>query len=255
MTAVTGATAVNVASPLLEGLRKGLADLQLVLDVAQLEQLLVYMALIEKWNKVYNLTAVRNPADMLTHHVLDSLAAIPALLGHIRAQQSRIASAPGMPAGAVNGAVHEAVNGAVHGRVLRLLDVGSGAGLPGVVVAICCPWLAVDCVDTVGKKAAFIQQVAATLKLGNLRGLHARVEALTDTYDVVTSRAFASLADFTAWSGRALADDGVWMAMKGKTPDEEMQALPAHIQVFHVEPLVVPGLQAQRCLVWMRPTA
>ena len=134
----------------------------------------------------------------------------------------------------------------------RLLDVGSGAGLPGVVIAICCPELAVDCVDTVGKKAAFIQQVAVSLKLPNLRGIHARVESLTGPYDVICSRAFASLADFTTWSVGALAEWGVWMALKGKHPADEIAAMPASVEVFHVEPLVVPGLGAERCMVWMR---
>ena len=164
---------------------------------------------------------------MLTHHLLDSLAAINPL--RVQLQSLQLES--------------EA----------RLLDVGSGAGLPGVVIAICCPALTVHCVDTVGKKAAFIQQVAASLKLPNLRGVHSRVEALTDKYDVISSRAFASLVDFTSWSANALAEQGVWMGMKGKHPAEEMQALPASVQVFHVEQLTVPGLNAERCIVWMRP--
>ena len=104
------------------------------------------------------------------------------------------------------------------------------------------------CVDTVGKKVAFIQQVVLALKLPNLRGIHARVESLTDRYQVVSSRAFASLADFTAWSVAALAEDGIWMAMKGKHPDDEIAALPADVKVFHVEQLKVPGLTAQRCI-------
>ncbi len=207
-------------------LRHGLAGLPgLELDDTQIASLLAYLDLIQKWTKVYNLTAVRNPAEMLTHHLLDSLAVIAPL----RQQLAQRA----LPA-------------------VRLLDVGSGAGLPGVVIAICCPQIAVHCVDTVGKKAAFIQQVAATLKLPNLRGVHARVENLTDTYEVVSSRAFASLVDFTQWSVVALAEEGVWMAMKGKHPAEEIAALPAAVSVFHVEQLVVPGLDAERCIVWMR---
>jgi 16S rRNA (guanine527-N7)-methyltransferase len=165
---------------------------------------------------------------MLTHHLLDSLAAIGPLQQRLQA------------------------NGLVSPKAVRLLDVGSGAGLPGIVIAICCPGITVHCVDTVGKKAAFIQQVAASLKLPNLRGVHARVESLADPYDVVSSRAFASLVDFTTWSVGALAEQGVWMAMKGKNPVEEIAALPAGVEVFHVEQLVVPGLDAERCLVWMR---
>ena len=206
------------------GLRQGLEGLNLVLDDAQVGHLLDYLGLIQKWTKVYNLTAVRDPQEMLTHHLLDSLAAIAPL-------RRQLVGVP-LPA--------------------RLLDVGSGAGLPGIVIAICCPNMVVHCVDTVGKKAAFIQQVAASLKLPNLRGVHARVESLTDQYDVVSSRAFASLADFTSWSVGALAEQGVWMAMKGKHPGDEIAALPVGVKVFHVEQLMVPGLDAERCIVWMR---
>ena len=205
-------------------LRQGLLGLDLVLDDAQVKRLLDYLGLIQKWTKVYNLTAVRDPTEMLTHHLLDSLAAIAPL----RRQREGV----GSPA--------------------HLLDVGSGAGLPGIVIAICCPDISVHCVDAVGKKAAFIQQVAATLKLPNLKGLHARVESLTDKYHVVSSRAFASLVDFTNWSVGALAEQGVWMAMKGKHPGDEIAALPVGVEVFHVEQLKVPGLDAERCIVWMR---
>jgi len=212
-------------------LRQGLAALALVLDDAQVSRLLDYLELIQKWTKVYNLTAVRDPAEMLTHHLLDSLAVIHPLRRQVA--QGAAVKTGGSPA-------------------IRLLDVGSGAGLPGIVIAICCPDITVHCVDTVAKKAAFIQQVAVSLQLPNLRGLHARVESLTEPYDVVSSRAFASLADFTHWSGAALAGQGVWMAMKGKHPADEMAALPAGVEVFHVEQLTVPGLDAERCIVWMR---
>ncbi|MEY3125677.1 MAG: rRNA ((527)-N(7))-methyltransferase RsmG [Pseudomonadota bacterium] len=210
--------------PLENDLRLGLAALNLPLTDVQVSQLLDYQELIQKWTKVYNLTAVRDPSEMLTHHLLDSLAAIAPLREQLRS----------VPAPA------------------RLLDVGSGAGLPGVVIAICCPEMVVHCVDTVAKKAAFAQQVAVSLKLPNLRGVHARVENLKDTYEVVSSRAFASLVDFTNWSGAALAEQGIWMAMKGKHPAEELAVLPPTVKVFHVEQLVVPGLDAERCIVWMR---
>ena len=213
-------------------LRQGLAALALVLDDTQITQLLDYLALIQKWTKVYNLTAVREPAEMLTHHLLDSLAVIAPLRAQLTAQADRAVTA--------------------EPQAVRLLDVGSGAGLPGVVIAICCPDVRVDCVDTVAKKAAFIRQVAATLRLPNLRGLHARVERLTDKYDVISSRAFASLPDFIRWSSAALAEQGVWLAMKGKHPTDEIAALPADINVFHVEQLTVPSLDAERCIVWMR---
>ena len=210
-------------------LQAGLAALGLPLSDAQMARLLEYQALIGKWNKVYNLTAVRDPAEMLTHHLLDSLTVIAPL----RRQLAQISQ------------------GAT-GKATSLLDVGSGAGLPGVVIAICCPEIQVDCVDTVGKKAAFIQQAAVTLKLPNLRGVHARVESLTNQYHVISSRAFASLADFTRWSAQALAPQGVWMAMKGRHPDDELAALPPGVKVFHVEHLSVPGLDAERCLIWMK---
>lgn len=207
-------------------LRAGLAALHLDLSAAQVQGLLNYAALIAKWTQVYNLTALRDPASILTHHILDSLAVLPPLQAFTRAS--------GCDA---------------------LLDVGSGAGLPGVVIALCCPDLRVDCVDTVGKKAAFIQQAALALKLPGLRGVHARVEQMSGQYPLITSRAFASLPDFVAASRAQLAPGGVWMAMKGHTPDAEMAALPADVEVFHVEPLEVPSLDAQRCLVWMRKKA
>ena len=206
-------------------LRAGLAALGLSLSDAQVRQLLDYQSLIGKWNKVYNLTAVRDPAEMLTHHLLDSLAAVAPLQKHLQGRGLSAAS---------------------------LLDVGSGAGLPGVVLAICCPGLAVTCVDTVGKKAAFIKQAALALGLSNLTGLHARVESITQSFDVICSRAFASLADFTSWSQAALAPGGVWMALKGKHPAEELALLPPGVLVFHVEPLTVPGLDAERCIIWLQ---
>ena len=200
--------------------------LGLTLSATQIDALLAYVDLIAKWTKVYNLTAVRDPAEMMTHHLLDSLAAIAPLTRHL--QQAGLAQGS------------------------RLLDVGSGAGLPGVVIAICCPEVGVTCVDTVAKKAAFIKQVALALKLPNLTGLHARVENIAEPFDVICSRAFASLPDFIRWSAGALAPEGVWMAMKGKHPVDELAALPAGVVVFHVEPLQVPGLDAERCIVWMR---
>jgi 16S rRNA (guanine527-N7)-methyltransferase len=130
--------------------------------------------------------------------------------------------------------------------------VGSGAGLPGVVIAIACPHIQVTCVDAVAKKAAFVQQVAASLGLPHLRGLHQRIEHIHTPHDLVCSRAFASLSDFVKGSARALAPGGVWLALKGKSPDDEVSQLSAGAQVFHVEQLLVPGLDAQRCLVWMR---
>lgn len=208
-------------------LQIGLQALDLSLDQEQVGMLMAYMALIQKWNRVYNLTALREPAEMLTHHLLDSLAVVGPLLRE------------------------------TDGRPVRLLDVGSGAGLPGVVIAIACPQIEVTCVDTVAKKAAFVRQVSAELGLVNLHAMHARVESLSrgrgeEGYDVVTSRAFSSLTDFIQWSRSALQIGGMWMALKGKHPLEELLALPADVDVFHVEPVAVPGLKADRCIVWVR---
>ena len=206
-------------------LRAGLAELHLSLSDDQVRDLLYFQNLIGKWNKVYNLTAVREQAEMMTHHLLDSLAAVEPLQKYL---QGRGLSAA------------------------NLLDVGSGAGLPGVVLAICFPTLAVTCVDTVGKKAALIKHVSLALGLSNLTGLHARVETITQPFDVICSRAFASLSDFTVWSQAALAPGGAWMALKGKHPAEELSMLPPDVAVFHVEPLAVPGLAAERCIIWLQ---
>ena len=215
-----------------EELAKGATLLGLSLSEAQLDTLLQYAAMLLKWNQVYNLTAIRSPAEVLTHHLLDSMAAVRPLRRYLGTQGQS-----------------EAV----------VLDVGSGGGLPGVVLTIVCPELRVTCVDTVSKKAAFIQQAAIQLPRqvmgGRLASRHARVESLDTPFDVVCSRAFASLPDFTQWSRKALNPGGVWMAMKGQIPDAEIAALPADIEVFHVEQLVVPSLDAQRCIVWLRDRA
>ncbi|MFM7703592.1 MAG: 16S rRNA (guanine(527)-N(7))-methyltransferase RsmG [Rubrivivax sp.] len=220
--------------------------LGLDLSPPQRKQLLDYLALLGRWGRVYNLTAVREPAQMLTQHLLDSLAVWPAL-------QRTAGSFPGDRCSQAAG-VSRAATG---GSPLRLLDVGSGAGLPGVVLAVVAPGWEITCVDAVGKKSGFVRQAAAELGLANLRAVHARVESLpggpgSAGFDVITSRAFASLADFVGASAHLLAPGGVWVAMKGQVPQDEIAALPAFAEVFHVEQLVVPGLQAQRCLVWMR---
>jgi 16S rRNA (guanine527-N7)-methyltransferase len=210
------------------GLRAGLhasaAALALPLGAAQADTLVAYLALLQRWNRTYNLTAVRDPAQMLTQHLADCLAVI----GPLR----RVCG-----------------DGAC-----RLLDVGSGGGLPGVVIAALNPHIDVTCVDTVGKKAAFVRQVAGELNLRNLHAEHSRVEQLKALpFRIVTARAFASLADFTRLTRIHLAADGAWMAMKGKHPSDELAALTDDVSVFHVEQLTVPSLDAARCLVWMRP--
>ena len=210
----------------LSRLHAAASALDLAASDAAAEKLLGFIELLVRWNGTYNLTSVRNPDEMLVHHLFDCMA----IVAPLRRQ---------LPEGP-----------------RRLLDVGSGGGLPGVVLAILLPELDVTCVDTVGKKAAFIRQAGAELSLPNLHAEHARVEALrAPAFDVICSRAFASLVDFTALSRPHLTTTGIWMAMKGKLPREEIASLPPDVDVFHVEPLTVPELAADRCLVWMRPAA
>ncbi len=203
-------------------LADGLQSLSLELAQTQQQALLDYIALLAKWNKVYNLTAVREPEHMLSHHVLDCLAVLSPLKQ-------------------------------VFSEALDLIDVGAGGGLPSVVFAIACPHWQITAVDTVAKKAAFIQTTAHSLRLVNLKAVHSRVEALTGGFDVVTCRAYASLRDFCDSSRHLLKPNGVWMAMKAKLSVEELTDLPATVRVDKVEPLAIPGLDADRCLVWMHP--
>lgn len=206
------------------------ADLQacgIDASAAQVQTLWHYVALLARWNATYNLTAVREPGAMWVQHVLDCAAALPPLRRHLGA-----------------------------GAAARVADVGSGGGLPGAVWAALQPSLDVTCIDAVGKKAAFVAQAAAALALPNLHAVHARVETLDAApFHIVASRAFASLAGFTRPTQHLLAEGecaGVWLALKGKVPHDEIAALPADVQMFHVEPLAVPRLDAERCLVWMR---
>lgn len=215
--AASGAT-----EPLDGALAAAAQTLGLQLDSQAQSRLLHYLALLQRWNAHYNLTSVRDPAQMLTHHLVDCLAVVAPLTRHLA------------------------------GRPARVLDVGSGGGLPGVVLAITMPQLEVVCVDTVGKKAAFVRQVAAELGLPNLLSAHQRVEVMPGEFDVVVSRAFASLALFCSLTRARRAPGGVWLAMKGRVPEEEIAQLPPDVEVFHVEQLRVPGLAAERCLVWMR---
>lgn len=195
------------------------------LEQAQAERLIAFLGLLQKWNATFNLTAVRDAAEMRVQHLADCLAIVAPLRRHLGDSQSA-----------------------------RVLDVGSGGGLPGVVLAVVEPAWDVTCVDAVGKKAAFVRQVAGELQLPNLHAEHARVEALEAPapFDVIASRAFAPLADFTRLTRHLMAPHGAWMAMKGQRPQDELDTLPADVEVIHVESLNVPRLQAERCLVWMR---
>jgi 16S rRNA (guanine527-N7)-methyltransferase len=202
-----------------EVLAQGIKELKLDLNEKQHEQLLDYLALLFKWNSVYNLTSVRDPMQMVTLHILDSLAAVPAF------------------AGAVN-----------------VLDVGAGGGLPGIVLAIAYPGTKVSLIDTVHKKTAFLTQVKAELELRNVTVYTMKVEQLQvpDKFDVITSRAFADLSDFVNWSGHLLAEDGQFIALKGTAPPEEQERLPKAWKAAQLRPLQVPGLQAERHLVFIR---
>jgi len=215
----------------LDGRLEALApSLGVELTPIERQRLLAYMALIQRWTKVYNLTAVRNTGEMFTHHLLDCLAVVAPL---------------------------RRGTGAAGKGALRVLDVGSGAGLPGVILAMLNPDWQVTCVDAVAKKAAFIRQAAAELQIPNLQGVHGRVEASgtfqKPQFDLITSRAFASIQDFTTLTRGLLAPRGVWAAMKAHLSPEEQSAIPSDVEMFHVEQLDVPELNEKRCLVWLKP--
>jgi 16S rRNA (guanine527-N7)-methyltransferase len=199
-------------------LADGIAEMALDVSAAQQEQLLDYLGLMFKWNSVYNLTSLRDPMQMVTHHLLDSLAAVPAFAG-----------------------------------ARNVLDVGAGGGLPGIVLAIVRPDMKVSMIDTVHKKTAFLTQVKAQLGLSNVTVYTMRVEQLEvgDKFDVITSRAFADLSDFVNWSSHLLAAGGRYIALKGVAPQDEQQRLPAAWGVTKVEPLQVPRLGAERHLVFI----
>lgn len=201
---------------------EGIEALGLNLDQQQVEQMLAYLSLLSKWNSVYNLTAIRNPADMVRQHLLDSLSAVPAFAD----------------AGSV-------------------LDVGSGGGLPGIVLAIAYPQTPIAMIDTVSKKTAFQTQVKAELGLKNVTVYTGRVEQLkvSQPFQVITSRAFSELCNFIDWSGHLLAPGGQFIAMKGVNPQGEIERVPAGWQVTGVQPLQVPGLDAERHLVFARRSA
>jgi len=205
---------------LTRALQEGVARLPLTLSETQIAQLIDYLALLSKWNAVYNLTAVRDPAQMITQHLLDTLAAVPSFAD-----------------------------------ARNVLDVGAGGGLPGIVLAICgasrdVP-LQVAMVDTVHKKTAFLTQVKAELGLQNVTVYTSRVEQLQvpQLFDVITSRAFAELSDFVNWSGHLLAEGGKFIALKGVAPNDEAARLPSGWKVTEVRQLMVPGLNAERHLV------
>ena len=197
-------------------LAAGLAELQIDLSEATQDKLLAFRDLLLKWNRTYNLTALRDPAQAVSHHLLDSLAILP-----------HIGTGP-------------------------LLDVGSGGGLPGIPLAIARPALSVSMVDTVQKKATFLQQAGIELGLKNVAAYHARVEEMSGQYAQISSRAFSELALFVSLTRHLLAPGGRWLAMKGIRPDDEIAALPADVSVEAIIPLAVPGLDAERHLIILK---
>lgn len=203
-------------------LADGIKDMHLDVSAAQQDKLLDYLALMNKWNSVYNLTSLRDPMQMVTHHLLDSLAAVPAF-----------ASAR------------------------NVLDVGAGGGLPGVVLAICRPDMKLSMIDTVHKKTAFLKQVKAELELANVTVHTMKVQELevSDKFDVITSRAFADLTDFLNWSGHLLAEGGKFIALKGTAPAEEQERIPAEWKISGLQPLQVPRLGAERHLIFVERSA
>ena len=215
-------TSTMTESPLASTLSSGAEALGLTLSAQQQSKLLAYLALMSKWNRTYNLTALRDPAQMMTHHLLDSLAAVKAFAG-----------------------------------ARNVLDVGAGGGLPGIVLAIWAaeayPEMRVSMIDTVHKKTAFLTQAKAELQLSNVTVYTARVEQLQveQDFDVITSRAFAELNDFINWSNHLLQDGGRYIAMKGVMPEDEITRLPEGWQVVQTQPLQVPGLEAERHLIFI----
>lgn len=203
-------------------LDQGIKDMTLAITPEQQTKLMGYLALMNKWNAVYNLTSLRDPQQMVTHHLLDSLAAVPAFAG-----------------------------------ARNVLDVGAGGGLPGIVLAIVRPDMNVAMIDTVHKKTAFLNQVKAELKLTNVSVHTMKVQDLvvSELFDVITSRAFADLSDFVNWSGHLLAEGGKFIALKGVAPSEERERLPQDWKVVDLQPLWVPRLQAERHLVFIERAA
>ncbi len=199
--------------PLRQRLVAGLSALHCDLASDAVECLLDYLALLVRWNATYNLSAVRDPAEMVTRHLLDSLAVAPWVRGE------------------------------------TLVDLGTGPGLPGLVLAIAAPQRQVTLVDSNGKKTRFLRAAVRELALHNVQVQESRVENVRGCFDCVTARAFASLADMLGWGGHLLAPDGVWLALKGRVGADELAAVPAAFAVRSIQPLAVPGLDAERCVV------
>lgn len=222
-------------------LAAGIAALGLDLPPDGEARLLAYLALLDKWNRVYNLTAVREPERMVSHHLLDSLAVVPHFSG-----ASLPLSTP---------LTHAGEGASVMPNAIKVLDVGSGGGLPGIPLAIARPDLQVTLIDSIAKKTAFLQQVKAELSLVNLSVATGRVEAFHPEtgFDLITSRAFSDLKEFVTLTRHLLKPGGRWLAMKGLYPNEELALLPNDVKVSADHALVVPGLDASRHVIVLEP--
>lgn len=217
-----------LADDLFAQIREGVDALSLRLNDETVHKLVRFIVLLSKWNQTYNLTAIRDPKDMVTHHVLDALAVVPFL-------DDVLATMP-------------------EAQAPHVLDVGAGGGVPGIILAVARPHWQVTLIDAVAKKMAFVTQAVIELKLNNAKALQQRVEAHLSTppYDIVISRAFSSLTQFVELTRRCIAPTGVWAAMKGERPERELADLPADIHVAAIHPIFVPGLAgAERHLILM----
>lgn len=204
---------MDTTSAIEKKLVRGLADMQLSLPEDAPAKLLAYLDLLARWNRAYNLTAVVDQNDMVARHLLDSLAILPWL----------------------------------HGRTLA--DLGSGAGLPGIPLAIARPDLAVTLIESNGKKTRFLREAKRSLPLANVDVEQVRAQAAQGTFDTVTARAFASISDMLAWGGHLLAPQGRWLALKGRADPAEIRAVPDAFRLVAVHPLEVPDLEGERCVV------
>jgi len=204
---------MTVRDTLQARLEQGVAELKLSLPAEAVSRLLDYQALLERWNAAYNLTAVRDADEMVTRHLLDSLAILPYVQG------------------------------------ATLADLGTGPGLPGIVLAIAAPGREILLVDSNGKKVRFLREAIRALKLDGVRAVQSRVEDVQGQFDCVTARAFASFADMLGWGGHLLAPAGIWLAMKGKQSEDELSGVPSGFMVRETHVLAVPGLDAERRLV------
>ena len=205
-------------------LETGLAAIDFAFPARMQTQLLAYLNLLSKWNRVYNLTAIRDVDAMVTQHLLDSLAILPVVRQLVLVPR----------------------------RHFRLADVGSGAGLPGIPLALACPEWEVSLIEAVDKKSAFQRQVKADLKLDNVVVMNSRVEQIASSFDAVVSRAFADLVDFVNLAGHLITQDGYLLAMKGSLPNDEIARLPLGWSVAAKASISVPGLEAQRHLIVLR---